>query len=132
MTHLMISATSGESFRRCGHAWPKDGRIVQASDLSAKDLSRLKSEPMLHVREATAEEVENAGNVEGAADERKERIADAIASLQAEDFQRDGKPKLDSLNALLGDELGKISGAERDRVWEAMKENGFEAPTASS
>lgn len=128
MTHLMISATFGEQFRRCGRNWPKAGRVISVADLSDKDLARLKSEPMLHVRQATDAERRDTG---GAADERETRITEAIASLTADDFQRDGRPKLDSLNAVLGDDLGRITGAERDQVFDAMKESGFEAPKAT-
>ena len=77
---------------------------------------------MLRIKEASDEDA-------AGAEERLEQIAQAVATFNAEDFQRDGKPKLESLNALLGDELGKVTGAERDRVWAAMKENGFEAPS---
>lgn len=132
MTHLIISATTGDSFRRCGQSWPKSGRVVDASDLGDKDLARLKAEPMLHVREATPVEIRDAGQADSAPDERLAQIAEAITGLEVDDFQADGKPRLDSLKALLGDEFGKITGAERDAAWKAVQANGFEAPTAAS
>lgn len=122
---FLICAAVATGFWRCGRHFTESGVVADAADFTEKQWGRLKAEAKLRVTEASEDDV---AVVAG----RLEKIAEAITSFAAEDFQRDGKPKLDSLNALLGDELGKITGAERDLVWEALKENGFEAPSASS
>ncbi len=80
---------------------------------------------MLRIEEAS-------GDDEAGLDDRATRIADGIVTLSVEDFQRDGKPRLEALNTLLGDDLGKIAGAERDTVWVTVQENGFQAPQPTS
>ena len=122
---FLIAATVAAGFWRCGRHFSQSGIVVDADEFTEEEWVRLKAEAKLRIKEASDDDA-------AAIEKRLEKIAEAVATFSAEDFQRDGKPKLDSLNALQGDELGKISGAERDRVWEAMKENGFEAPTASS
>ncbi|PID95875.1 MAG: hypothetical protein CSA85_00185 [Alphaproteobacteria bacterium] len=122
---FLIAATVAAGFWRCGRHFTESGIVVDGSDFTEEQWERLKAEAKLRVEEVP--EDDDAGP-----DERAVRIAEGITTLSAEDFQRDGKPKLDSLNALLGDELGKITGAERDAVWRVVKEGGFEAPTASS
>lgn len=122
---FLITATVAAGFWRCGKHFTQSGVLVDAAEFTEEQWERLKGEAMLRVKEASDEDA-------AGAEERLEQIAQAVATFNAEDFQRDGKPKLESLNALLSDELGKVTGAERDRVWEAMKENRFEAPTASS
>ena len=119
---FLITATVAAGFWRCGRHFTQSGVLVDAAEFTEEQWERLKGEAMLRVKEAFDEDA-------AGAEERLEQIAQAVATFNAEDFQRDGKPKLESLNALLSDELGKVTGAERDRVWAAMKENGFEAPT---
>lgn len=87
----------------------------------ADQWERLKAEVKLRIEEASDEDT-------AALKERLEKIAAAITTFSAEDFQRDGKPRLDSLHARLGDELGKISGAERDQVWTGMKDERLQPP----
>lgn len=119
---FLITATVAAGFWRCGKHFTQSGVLVDAAEFTEEQWERLKGEAMLRVKEAS-------GDDEAGLDERAARIADGIVTLSAEDFQRDGKPKLESLNALLSDELGKIAGAERDAVWVTVQENGFEAPT---
>lgn len=120
---VLISAVVTAGFWRCGRHFTKSGVVVDVDDFNELEWERLKSEPMLRIKEATKKDAAEL-------DERAARIADGIATLEAVDFQRDGKPRLESLNALLGDDLGKITGVERDAVWAVMKENNFEAPVA--
>jgi hypothetical protein len=121
---ITIAATVATGFWRCGKHFTKDGVTVALTDFTETQWERLKAEPMLHLSDAG----------EGAAltpvndSERTDAINGGIRILTAEDFQKDGKPKLEALNTLLGDELGKITGAERDIVWDQLKEGGFTAP----
>ncbi len=118
---LKISSVPANGFWRCGRHFTKTGVIVTASDFSEPQLERLKGEPMLRVVPATKDDA-------GLAEERAAAIAAGIKTLAAQDFQRDGKPKLDALNELLGDELGKIAAPERNEIWDQLIEEGFEAP----
>lgn len=121
---FLIAATVAAGFWRCGRHFTESGIVVDAAEFSEEQWDRLKAEPKLHIKEASKDDA-------AAVEERLEKIAEAVTTLTAEDFQRDGKPKLDSLNALLGDELGKISGAERDRAWSAVKDKGWTPPEPS-
>ncbi|MFC4213995.1 hypothetical protein ACFP4H_12715 [Pseudophaeobacter arcticus] len=118
---LKISSVSANGFWRCGRHFTKTGVLVTASDFSEKQLERLKGEPMLRVAPATKEDA-------GLAEERAAAIAAGIKTLAAQDFQRDGKPKIDALNELLGDELGKIAVPERNEIWDQLVRGGFKAP----
>ena len=122
---FIISAVVAQGFWRCGRHFTQSGIVVDATEFTKEEWERLKAEVKLRIKEASDEDA-------AAIEERLEKIAEAVSAFSAEDFQRDGKPRLDSLNAILSNELGKITGAERDRVWGGMTENGFKAPTASS
>ncbi len=118
---LKISAVPANGFWRCGRHFTKSGVLVSASDFTDDQLERLRNEPMLRVAQATKGDA-------GLAEERAIAIAEGIKTLAAQDFQRDGKPKLDALNELLGDDLGKIAAPERNEIWDLLIEEGFEAP----
>lgn len=58
-----------------------------------------------------------------------EAIMGAIAKLDTEeDFGRDGKPAVKALSQVLG---YKVTGAERDAVWETVKDSGPPAPNGA-
>ncbi|MCF6432915.1 hypothetical protein [Leisingera sp. MMG026] len=120
---IKIASVRAGGFWRCGRHFTKTGTVAQVSDFTEADLERLKNEPLLRVTDAGPDD-------EQAVEERAETIAEAIKTLTAEDFQKDGKPKLDALKSLVGDELGKISTAERDAVWDNLTGGGFTAPAA--
>jgi hypothetical protein len=121
---ITIAATAATEFWRCGRHLTKDGVTVAADEFSATQWDVLRAEPMLHLSEsvdnATVEPVDDTARID--------TINGGIRILTTEDFQKDGKPKLEALNTLLGDELGKITGAERDAVWDQLKASGFTAP----
>jgi hypothetical protein len=122
---IKITATVATGFWRCGKHFTKDGVTVALSDFTQEQWERLKAEPMLHLSEAGSTEVTEPA---GSDTERFDTINGGIRILTAEDFQKDGKPRLEALNTLLSDELGKITGAERDTVWDQLKADGFKAP----
>ncbi|QYJ00757.1 hypothetical protein KUV46_15720 [Thalassovita mediterranea] len=54
--------------------------------------------------------------------ERASIIREAINGLKAEtDFTKQGKPDLEAVNTLMPQGAEKVSGAERDAVWQAME-----------
>ena len=118
---LKISSVPANGFWRCGRHFTKTGVLVKASDFTEQQLKRLNDEPMLRVVPATKDDA-------GLAEERVASIVAGIKTLAAQDFQRDGKPKLDALDELLGDELGKIAAPERNEIWDQLINEGFEAP----
>ncbi|MFV1934922.1 hypothetical protein [Phaeobacter gallaeciensis] len=122
---IKIASVRAGGFWRCGRHFTKTGTVAKVSDFTEAELERLKNEPLLRVTNAGPDD-------EQAVVERAETIAEAIRTLEAKDFQRDGKPKLDALADLIGDDLGKITGTERDAVWGQLKEDGFEAPKPST
>ncbi len=119
-----IAALAAAGFWRCGKLFPKEGITVAIDEFTQEQWDRLKAEKMLKVTEG--------GVADGAPDERIARITDAIGTLSAGDFQGDGKPKLDALRTLLGEDLGKINSADRDAAWSDLIANGFSAPAKSA
>ena len=121
---ITIAATAATGFWRCGKHFPKEGVTVALDEFTDTQWDMLKAEPMLHLSAAdegaTVQPVDNTKRIDS--------INGGIRILTAEDFQKDGKPKLEALNTLLGDELGKITGAERDAVWDQLKASGFAPP----
>ena len=122
---VLIAATAAAGFWRCGKHFTKSGIVAKVEDFTKEQWARLAEEPMLKLAAAT--------DIAAATDEadtaaRSERLQEAISSLSADDFQNDGKPKLTALNELLSDEPGKVTGAERDAAFAALKDAGFTAP----
>ena len=107
---VIISARAENGFWRCGKQFTKAGVIAQVKDFTDKQWQRLTGERMLIIKPASDAD---AAELQG----RATQISEAIQTLNPEDFQKDGKPRVDALNALLSDDLGKISAAERDAVW---------------
>ncbi|AZV77893.1 hypothetical protein EBB79_08280 [Parasedimentitalea marina] len=118
---IKIAAVPAAGFHRCGKFFPKSGVIVDPKSFSEEQLERLKDEPMLRVTPASDDD-------ESRAEARAEQIAEGIRSLAAADYQKDGKPKVDALNDLLGDDLGKITASERNGIWDHMLAEDFKAP----
>ena len=118
----VISAVSPNGFYRCGMFFPHDGKTVAPEDFTDTEWKRLMEEPNLRIQAASEAEAE-------AAETRKAMIAEVIDGLGLEGFTKDGKPKLELLNAALEEDLGKIDKAERDIVFGEMVEAGFEHPT---
>jgi len=52
---------------------------------------------------------------------RDEAIRETIAALGKDDFTSAGKPQVDAINTLLGDEFEHVTAAERDAVWDEMQ-----------
>lgn len=124
---FVIAATVAAGFWRCGRHFTKKGVLVEAAAFTEAQWARLKAEARLRISPAPEDEAEADASQTQA---RVARIAEVIRTLAAGDFQRDGKPRLEALNALLGEELGKIGGAERDAAWTGLRDSGFEAPKA--
>ena len=107
---VLIAVRAATGFWRCGKQFTKAGVITQVKDFTEKQWQRLSDERMLIIKPASdADETE--------LQDRATQLSEAIQTLSPEDFQKDGKPRVDALNALLSDDLGKISAAERDAVW---------------
>lgn len=132
ITALVAPALQG--FWRCGKFFPRDGIVVQAKDFTEAQIERLIGEPMLRVSEPTEEQLK-AHNMtiseDGTSSRLPTAISEAIKSLSAEDFQQDGKPRLEALNELLKEEFGKVNATDRDQAWETLQANGFEAPASA-
>lgn len=125
---MIIAAVAATGFFRCGRHFPHTGIPVGEDEFDEAQWKVLLAEPNLHVRAATDEDL-----IDDSDEERRAKIAEVIQSLAAEDFQADGKPKLHSINTLLGKEFGaKVSGNERDGVWDVLTEEGFEAPVTQN
>lgn len=129
-----IAALHVTGFWRCGKHFPQKGLLVDLKEFSEDQLERLKNEPMLRVTEPTKEQLKAAksgatGNsdAEGSATQRFD-LGEVMRSLAAEDFQKDGKPKMHVIKTLMPEVT--VSAALRDEVWAEVLEDGFVAPVA--
>lgn len=109
---ILIAAVAAQGFFRLGRFWPKAGQVVDVSEFSEAEWQVLSAEPALRIgpapdAEPEAAAAETAGLVEA--------VKAAIGQLGAEDFQKDGKPKLEALKERLPE--AKITAAIRDQVW---------------
>lgn len=124
-----ISAVAKAGFYRCGTFFPNDGILVDLKEFTEKQVERLKNEAMLRLTEPTEDQLQagKADDAEGLSELRFD-LAEVMRSLAVEDFQKDGKPKMDALKTLMPKGT-KFNAALRDEVWDAMVEDGFVAPT---
>lgn len=123
-----IAALHVTGFWRCGKHFPQKGLLVDLSEFTEEQIERLKDEPMLRLTEPTEEQLDAAknGDAEGVAELRHD-LADVLRSLAAEDFQKDGKPKMAVIKTLMPEAV--VSAKLRDEVWATVLEDGFVAPT---
>lgn len=142
MTHRFIAAVrTAERQRmgltglhRAGRFWPEAGTVVAADALDDATWKRLMDEPLLHIREATAEEVEAATGA-GAATPKEviDALMRVIPHLAAGDFTQDGQPKLKPLRKAATEiEDALITDAARDEAMTRLLVAGFEAPDGAS
>ena len=122
---VRVAATSRQGFFRCGHGFTFEGEIVGVDAFTEEQWEVIMAEPNLRV--TPTDEVP-----ETEARARFDVIWGAIQILPAEGFQKNGKPRLEDLNAVLADDIdGPISAGERDTLWDQMTKGGFEAPKPS-
>lgn len=121
---VRISSTSRRGFFRCGRGFPFEGVVLSRSEFSEAEWDILSQEPNLRI--TPADEMPEAD-----AQARHDAIWGAIQVLPPDGFQKDGKPRLDAINAALEGAIdSKVGAAERDAIWAEMTETGFEAPKA--
>lgn len=124
-----IAALHVTGFWRCGKHFPQKGLLVDLAEFTEDEIKRLTDEPMLRITEPTEEQMAAAenGDAEGVAELRHD-LADVLRSLAAEDFQKDGKPKMAVIKTLMPEAV--VSAKLRDEVWATVLEDGFVAPTS--
>jgi hypothetical protein len=145
MTHRVIAAVpSPERQRlgltgrwRAGRFWPDADTVVPVDALDDATWAILMGEPLLHIREATAEEIEafeaaKADEAVAEADAVVEVLMDVIPQLAAGDFTRDGQPKLKPLRKVAGIEDALITEGARDAAMRRLVEGGFAPPDTGS
>ena len=117
-----IAATSRQGFFRCGRGFTYEGEVVGVDAFTEEQWEIILADPNLRVTPA--------GELpETEAQARFDVIWGAIQILPAEGFQKNGKPRLEDLNAVLSDDIdGPIDAGERDAIWDQMTKGGFEAP----
>lgn len=133
---IAAAKATRDVFFRAGKAFLKEGSLHDISEWGEDVIERVKSEPMLHVREPTKAELaaheagETAVAPEGdALEELKLRVDEVIQDLKLEDYGKsDGKPMVSALKAKLPEDAKSITKAIRDDVWAEMLDAGFAAP----
>lgn len=114
---LKISATPVAGFWRAGRHWPHEGTVISVDELGDGVLERLKAEPMLRVTPVDA-----AHPAQALSDEQLfDAVKAAIATLEADDFDKDGTPKVAPLKKRLPDEKDRITAELRDTVWASIE-----------
>ncbi len=130
MSLFVIASSVAPAFYRLGRRWTREGVLVNAAEFARDEWDRLRSEARLIIREATEEEIRAAADNEAlAAGAARVAIAEAIRALGRDDFQKDGKPRLDALRAALPEGV-KLTADLRDAVWKELRAEGFTAPEA--
>lgn len=124
-----VAALHVTGFWRCGKHFPQKGLLVDMAEFTEEQIERLKNEPMLRITDPTEEQLEAAksGATESGDAELRFDLAEVMRSLAAEDFQKDGKPKMDVLKTMMP--KAKFNAALRDEVWDVVVDDGFVAPT---
>lgn len=108
---LHVAALAAAGFFRLGRHWTKEGVVIHRDEFTDAEWAVLTAEPALRIAPAPAgAEVEAAG-----ARSSIDLIKAVLGDLAAEDFQKDGKPKLDALKAKLPDL--KVTAELRDAAW---------------
>ena len=119
---VRVAAIAASGFFRCGRHFPQAGVVVAIDDLTEMQWGRIIDDPNLKVTPTDDVPAEDA-------EARHDAIWGAIQLLRPEDFQKDGKPKLDAINDALADDIdGKVAAPERDAIWAEMLGDGFKKP----
>lgn len=130
--NFRIKASAEAGFHRCGEFFPHTGRVFAESVFTPEQWERLKNEPALHISE-TEDAPTSGDEPEVDADhDLKLALAHKVAELAAQDFQKDGKPKLEALRKALPEVKADITADLRDVVWDSLLEGGFDAPVESA
>lgn len=112
MDAVRIRSVRPEGRYRAGRRWTAEGVVVGRDELDADAWEAIAADPLLHVAPADAEAEEAAAGAEA-------EIVAAIGRLAPEDFDAQGRPKLEALRAALPGI--KVSAAQRDEVWAKVK-----------
>lgn len=119
---VRVAAIAASGFFRCGRHFPQAGVVVAVDDLTDMQWRRIMDDPNLKITPTDEVPAEDA-------EARRDAIWGVIQLLRPEDFQKDGKPKLDAINDALGDAVeGKVAAPERDAIWAEMLGDGFKRP----
>ena len=115
---LMVASVAQAGFFRCGRFWPKDGVVVDPLEFTEEQWERLAAEPMLHI--TPAPDAAEVAAIEASLD-LTARIKAAIGTLEAGDFEADGRPKLGAVKERLPDEAKKVTAKVLADVWAELK-----------
>jgi hypothetical protein len=111
-----ISAAKTDLYYRAGLGWPKAGVVVDRAAFTPEAWAALTAETMLRV-EPVAEEAE-AVDAEAAL---RSRIRDVFPQLEAEDFNKNGTPKVSAVERLLPADERAVTGKLVAEVWADVK-----------
>ncbi|TRD18389.1 hypothetical protein [Palleronia caenipelagi] len=137
ITHIITAVglmADQTTFCRAGRVFAATGTPVDREEIGADDWARLEAEPHLQIREATDEEIAASEARPDPLDEQSATalaamLDEAIRALPAEEFGKDGAPKIPALKKILpADVQARITPDLRDAVWAEMRAAGFAAP----
>lgn len=112
MDAVRIRSVQPEGRYRAGRCWTAKGVVVGRDELDADAWEAIAADPILRAEPAELEDQEAAAGAEA-------EIVAAIGRLAPEDFDAQGRPKLDALRIALPGV--KVSAARRDEVWARIK-----------
>lgn len=123
---VRVAAIAASGFFRCGRHFPQAGVVVAIDDLTDLQWRRIMDDPNLKVAPTDEVPAEDA-------EARHDMIWGVIQLLKPEDFQKNGKPRVEAINDALGEDAEEpVSAAERDAIWDEMQAGGFNKPGATS
>jgi len=125
---IHIKSTRKDGFWRCGVFHSHEGKSHAQDAFTEKQWEILQAEPMLKLSEGKAPAETETPEIDA---DLLIRVGDAIKTLIAGDFGKDGKPKVGALRDLLPEDKAAITTDVRDVVWDTLVGDGFVAPSDS-
>ncbi|WP_178860818.1 HI1506-related protein [Thiomicrorhabdus cannonii] len=125
MKQTLIVTSVSPFFRRAGLRFTKQPTHLDASELTTEQITALKAEKNLMVREVQEEDTPPAPSMTDNKDGDSitvEQLIEAIAQLDPQNtahYTGKGVPQLDALQAIVG---SKVSAAQRDEAFVAFSE----------
>ncbi|RZQ46833.1 hypothetical protein D8T55_04700 [Vibrio vulnificus] len=124
---ILVISAAHDGYRRAGMAFKNGENLLPASQFTETQLAQIQADP--HLRYELHQEGVDGGDASGAVDGVSGGfgLMDAIKQLDPSNeahFTKSGKPELKALSAIVG---RNVTGAERDKAWEAIQATADDA-----
>lgn len=133
----VLEVTASQDRRlRGGLVFTRSPRRIDPASLTDEQIEALENDPVLTMREVEGEpdgDPVTSGPKPLTTEEIEERVREAITALGADDYIKNGSPRMDAVRSALGktDRGGDIALTQEQMLasFTAMKQDGFTPPT---